>query len=106
MWFLPDELGEYVITCAEYCGMNHAYMQGRLRVVPVDEYNAWVNKIDTVKTTDTTKANVKADTVKTDSSKSGSLPNNQTKKDSTKTPQKKDSVKTAPKDSIIRKQKK
>ncbi len=106
MWFLPDELGEYVITCAEYCGMNHAYMQGRLRVIPVDEYNAWVNKMDTVKTTDTTKANVKADTVKTDSSKSGSLPNNQTKKDSTKTPQKKDSVKTIPKDSVIRKQKK
>src|SRR5438034_10261048 len=54
LWFLPNIEGDYVITCAEYCGMNHAYMQGTLKVVSVEKYNEWVNKIDSVKKTDST----------------------------------------------------
>lgn len=53
LWFLPHELGEYEILCAEYCGLNHAYMQGRVVVIPENEFNKWLiepNPGDTIKT--------------------------------------------------------
>ncbi|MCX7878639.1 MAG: cytochrome c oxidase subunit II [Ignavibacteria bacterium] len=71
MWFNTSRMGEFDILCAEYCGMNHAYMLGKLRIVPEEEFNEWVNKKDTVQNTqqsqspsvDTTKK-VITDTVK------------------------------------------
>lgn len=107
LWFWPNVEGDYVITCAEYCGMNHAYMQGTLKVVSREKYNEWVNKIDSVKKTDSTTTGLKTDSlkIKTDSVKTA--PPTDTKKDSSKTPNnpmKKDSVKsTQPKDSLSRK---
>ncbi|MDP3479631.1 MAG: cytochrome c oxidase subunit II [Desulfoprunum sp.] len=45
-WFLADELGEYDIQCTEYCGTGHSSMTGKLRIVPKDEYNKWLEKED------------------------------------------------------------
>lgn len=44
MWFKADKTGEYDILCAEYCGLNHAYMLGTVKVVPEPEFMAWYNK--------------------------------------------------------------
>lgn len=41
MWFLPQEVGEYDIFCAEYCGERHSYMLSMVRVLPEKEYNMW-----------------------------------------------------------------
>lgn len=52
MWFYPDQQGEFTITCAEYCGMGHSFMQGKLVVMPEDKFNEWLNAKppDTLKT--------------------------------------------------------
>jgi len=39
----PQKLGDYDIACAEYCGLNHAYMYTKLRVVPEDVFYAWLD---------------------------------------------------------------
>ena len=43
-WFLADKAGEYDILCTEYCGVDHAYMVAKLKIVPEDEYKAWLEK--------------------------------------------------------------
>jgi cytochrome c oxidase subunit 2 len=42
VWFYPDEIGEYDVLCAEYCGAGHADMTGVLRIVEEPEYHAWL----------------------------------------------------------------
>lgn len=70
MWFHTTNVGVFDIQCAEYCGLNHSYMLGKLKVVPETEYLEWVNKIDSVKQTDTVKTDtLKTGTVKTDTLK-------------------------------------
>ncbi len=44
LWFQPDRLGRFTITCAEYCGLEHAYMQTQVVVMPEDEFTAWYVK--------------------------------------------------------------
>ncbi len=39
----PEELGNYEITCSQYCGLNHALMMTRLIVVPPDKFDRWLN---------------------------------------------------------------
>ena len=41
-WFMPDELGESVVTCREYCGLLHSNMYGTVRVLATDDFNAWM----------------------------------------------------------------
>jgi len=41
-WFPADELGEYDIECAEYCGTEHSSMTAKLKIVPEKEYLAWL----------------------------------------------------------------
>ena len=36
--------GEYQLYCAEYCGAAHAKMLATVRVVPPDEYEAWLDE--------------------------------------------------------------
>jgi len=49
-WFNANQVGEYDIECAEYCGTDHSYMYSRLVVMPKDKYEAWFNsKEDTPK---------------------------------------------------------
>jgi len=38
----PTEEGSYVGRCAEFCGLDHWAMYYAVRVVPQDEYDAWV----------------------------------------------------------------
>ena len=45
-WFFADEVGEYDVLCAEYCGAGHAGMTGVLRIVPEAEYHAWLLEED------------------------------------------------------------
>ena len=43
MWFIGQELGDYNILCAEYCGDRHSYMMSKVVVVPDAEYTTWIN---------------------------------------------------------------
>jgi cytochrome c oxidase subunit 2 len=43
MWFIGQELGNYNILCAEYCGDRHSYMLSKVVVVPESEYTTWFN---------------------------------------------------------------
>jgi len=46
LWFNASEVGEFPVFCAEYCGDSHSDMLAVLKVMPKEEYEAWV---DTVK---------------------------------------------------------
>lgn len=72
MWINTTNEGVYDILCAEYCGLYHSYMLGKLKIVSQKEFDEWVKIKETVKTdslnikTDTTKsAGNKKDTIKT-----------------------------------------
>ncbi len=42
LWFYPKEAGtEHAITCAEYCGIMHSYMVGKVVVLSPQEFNQW-----------------------------------------------------------------
>jgi len=41
-WFIAQELGEYDIACAEYCGLNHSGMYAKVVVLPEDEFANWL----------------------------------------------------------------
>lgn len=43
MWFQSDEIGEYDILCAEYCGLQHANMLTKVKVVSPEDYEKWYN---------------------------------------------------------------
>jgi cytochrome c oxidase subunit 2 len=43
VWFQPKEVGEFVLTCAEYCGLRHSYMMTKVRVVPESTFTEWLN---------------------------------------------------------------
>jgi cytochrome c oxidase subunit II len=43
-WFFPDKEGEYRFFCTEYCGVGHSDMSGRLRVVPEEDYEKWLQE--------------------------------------------------------------
>jgi cytochrome c oxidase subunit II len=43
-WFQADEVGEYDIQCTEYCGVDHSAMVGKLRIIPEDEFNKWIEE--------------------------------------------------------------
>lgn len=38
----PDRTGEFEVVCAELCGLGHATMRARARVVPRAEFNRWI----------------------------------------------------------------
>jgi len=41
MWFLPQREGEYDLYCAEYCGLQHSYMNATVRVLSKENYITW-----------------------------------------------------------------
>jgi cytochrome c oxidase subunit 2 len=45
LWFEATEVGEFPVFCAEYCGDAHSNMMAKIKVMPVEEYKAWVEKI-------------------------------------------------------------
>lgn len=38
----PSKLGTYLGECGEFCGLNHALMSFRVRVVSPDDYRRWL----------------------------------------------------------------
>lgn len=46
MWFIAQELGEYDIFCAEYCGERHSYMITVTEVVTESEFEEWLRTSD------------------------------------------------------------
>lgn len=42
VWFKSDRTGEFDILCAEYCGLKHANMISKLKVIAQEEYDAWI----------------------------------------------------------------
>ena len=74
LWFQPTMLGEFDILCAEYCGMNHSYMLGKLIVMKPEDFEVWKNtlpkptdtlKSDSVRVNAIPKDSLRVDTVKT-----------------------------------------
>jgi cytochrome c oxidase subunit 2 len=41
MWFIPQAVGDYDIYCAEYCGLQHSYMNATLKVLSKEEFTSW-----------------------------------------------------------------
>lgn len=39
----PEKVGNYEITCSQYCGLNHALMMTRLIVLPKDKFDKWLS---------------------------------------------------------------
>ncbi len=44
-WFEPTKEGEFMIQCAEICGMGHGIMGARLHVHSSEDYAAWVQSM-------------------------------------------------------------
>lgn len=42
LWFYPKDPGEHLITCAEYCGLMHSGMKGKIMAMPKDDFNNWI----------------------------------------------------------------
>jgi cytochrome c oxidase subunit 2 len=40
--FTPETPGEYAILCTQVCGAGHYRMQAVMRVLPPDEFDAWL----------------------------------------------------------------
>ncbi len=43
-WFYADKAGEYDIQCTEYCGIGHSAMLAKLRIVPPEEFEHWLEE--------------------------------------------------------------
>jgi len=43
-WFRAEKEGTFYGQCSELCGKDHAFMPIEVRVVPENEFNAWVEK--------------------------------------------------------------
>jgi cytochrome c oxidase subunit 2 len=44
-WFTATKPGTYHLFCAEYCGMNHSHMRGKVIVMEPAEYQAWLSGV-------------------------------------------------------------
>jgi len=42
MWFIPGTEGNFDLFCAEYCGLEHSYMFTGVKVIPKEEFDAWM----------------------------------------------------------------
>jgi cytochrome c oxidase subunit 2 len=51
MWFLPEKVGEYDLFCAEYCGLQHSYMNSKVKVLSQEDYDKWYADTSKVVTT-------------------------------------------------------
>lgn len=43
-WFQADDPGEFDIQCTEYCGVDHSAMVAKLRIVPEEEFDIWIEE--------------------------------------------------------------
>ena len=42
MWFIPGTEGDFDLFCTEYCGLEHSYMFTGVKVMPKEEFEAWI----------------------------------------------------------------
>jgi len=42
-WFNPTKIGSYDIECAEYCGIGHSRMLGKVYVLSKKDFDTWYN---------------------------------------------------------------
>tara|TARA_Y100000815_G_scaffold143154_1_gene129518 strand:+ start:226 stop:1062 length:837 start_codon:yes stop_codon:yes gene_type:complete len=49
-WFEPNKIGEYEVLCAEYCGVGHYGMRGRVEVQDEQNYENWLDEQETFET--------------------------------------------------------
>jgi cytochrome c oxidase subunit 2 len=47
LWFNTDEPGIYYGQCSELCGANHAFMPIELRILPQQQYDEWLRRVQT-----------------------------------------------------------
>jgi len=40
----PTKTGEFAVVCAELCGLGHATMRAKARVVTKEEFDAWIEE--------------------------------------------------------------
>ena len=43
-WFQTDRLGDYDILCTEYCGVDHSAMVAKLKIIPEEEFEQWLEE--------------------------------------------------------------
>ena len=48
MWFIPGTEGDFDIFCTEYCGLEHSYMFTGVKVMPREEFDAWLTDTSAV----------------------------------------------------------
>jgi len=46
VWFRTQQPGEFDILCAEYCGLGHSTMLGKLKVISQKDYENWLEQED------------------------------------------------------------
>lgn len=46
LWFDSTKLGDFQIFCTEFCGAAHSAMLAKMKVVPMAEYEAWLQEND------------------------------------------------------------
>ena len=46
-WMTPTRTGDFEVLCAEYCGVGHYAMRGRVIVQDQQNYNLWLNEQET-----------------------------------------------------------
>ena len=42
LWFKADQIGQFDIACAEYCGLNHSYMYNKVKVISEKDFTVWI----------------------------------------------------------------
>jgi cytochrome c oxidase subunit 2 len=40
----PEETGEFAVVCTELCGLGHATMRAKARVVTQAEFDEWIEE--------------------------------------------------------------
>lgn len=44
VWFVPTEIGQYEIACAQLCGLGHYRMRGFITIQSDDDFQAWLEE--------------------------------------------------------------
>lgn len=44
VWFIPNRVGQYEITCSQLCGLGHFRMRGFITIQSADEYKKWFDE--------------------------------------------------------------
>ena len=42
VWFVPNRIGEYEITCSQLCGLGHYRMRGFVSIKSDAEFKSWL----------------------------------------------------------------